>query len=440
MSKWKTVPISTFLKERKDRFRPSEANELNLKRLYKIDFSGNIHILDDKTTNTNMILVKKGDLVISGINVEKGAVAVYEGKEDLLATIHYSSYEFDKSKIDIGYFKWFLKSKQFKDIVNSQIRGGIKTELKPKRFLPLEIPLPDLPTQIKIKDKINNVVNEITELRNLDESNEEFIDKLRQSILQEAVSGKLVSQDPNDEPASELLKKIKAEKEKLIREKRIRKENPLPPISKDEIPYKLPKNWEWVKLLDICYQITDGTHWTPNYVDRGVPFISVKDISQGKIDFSNTKHISEGEHKELIRRCKPEFQDILLTKVGTTGIAKVVDVKKEFSIFVSIALLKYPQRFVFPYYLENVINSPLVKKMSKEGTEGVGNKNLVLRKIKAFTIPLPPFPEQKRIVAKVDQLMKLCDELEEQIIENQKSSELLMDAVLREAFEEKLSA
>ena len=437
MSKWKTVPISTFLKERKDRFRPSEANELNLKRLYKIDFSGNIHILDDKTTNTNMILVKKGDLVISGINVEKGAVAVYEGKEDLLATIHYSSYEFDKSNIDIGYFKWFLKSKQFKDIVNSQIRGGIKTELKPKKFLPLEIPLPDLPTQIEIRDKINNVVNEITELRNLDESNEEFIDKLRQSILQEAVSGKLVPQNPNDEPASELFKKIKAEKERLIKEKKIRKEKPLPSISKDEIPYELPKSWEWVKLLDICYQITDGTHWTPKYVDEGIPFISVKDISQGKIDFSNTKYISEEEHKELIRRCKPEFQDILLTKVGTTGIAKVVDVKKEFSIFVSIALLKYPQRFIFPYYLENVINSPLVKKMSKEGTEGVGNKNLVLRKIKVFTIPLPPLQEQKHIVAKVDQLMKLCDELEEQVKENQKSSELLMDAVLREAFEAK---
>lgn len=235
MSKWKTVPISTFLKERKDRFKPLKANELNQKRLYKIDFSGNIHILDDKTTNTNMILIKKGDLVISGINVEKGAVAVYEGKEDLLATIHYSSYEFDNSKIDIGYFKWFLKSKQFKDIVNSQIRGGIKTELKPKKFLPLEIPLPDLPTQIKIRDKINNVVNEIMELRNLDESNEEFIDKLRQSILQEAVSGKLVPQNPNEEPAAELLKKIKAEKEKLVKEKKIKRDKPMPPISKEEI-------------------------------------------------------------------------------------------------------------------------------------------------------------------------------------------------------------
>jgi type I restriction enzyme, S subunit len=123
--------------------------------------------------------------------------------------------------------------------------------------------------------------------------------------------------------------------------------------------------------------------------------------------------ISNEEHNELIKRCRPEFGNLLLTKVGTTGIAKVVDIDIEFSIFVSLALLKFSQELVFPYYLELMINSPFVKTQSQKNTQGVGNKNLVLRCIKNFTVPLPPLAEQKRIVAKVDRLVSLCDELEE---------------------------
>src|SRR5690554_734689 len=109
---WKEVTIGSFLRERPDRIEPNQANFLGLKRIEKIDFSGNIYLADNTSTRTNMILVKPGDLVISGINVAKGALAVYEGKEDVLATIHYSSYEFDKSVIDIEYLKWFLISER----------------------------------------------------------------------------------------------------------------------------------------------------------------------------------------------------------------------------------------------------------------------------------------------------------------------------------------
>ena len=162
----------------------------------------------------------------------------------------------------------------------------------------------------------------------------------------------------------------------------------------------------------------------------GVPFLSVKDISSGKIDLTNTRYISQEEHKQLIRRCKPEFEDVLLTKVGTTGIAKVVDVNAEFSIFVSLALLKFSKHFLSPYYIELVINSPLVKEQSKKNTQGVGNKNLVLKYIKNFTLPMAPSVEQKRIVAKVDQLMNLCNELEAKLIQSQNNSEKLMDAAV----------
>ena len=208
------------------------------------------------------------------------------------------------------------------------------------------------------------------------------------------------------------MKAIDLEKKQLVKEKKIRLSQSLPEAKPDELPYALPENWEWCYLDDLCILITDGTHHTPTYTEAGIPFISVKNVSSGTINFSDTRFISEQEHNELIKRCHPERGDVLLTKVGTTGIAITIDTSQEFSIFVSVALLKLIQGFVNSDYVTRLINSPLVKKYSSDGTEGVGNKNLVLRKIKAFLIPLPPIEEQHRIVAEIDRLMARCDELE----------------------------
>lgn len=109
MAVWKKVKVGDFLFEREGRYKP-DANEIEeLKRINKIDFSGNFHIAN-KPSKTDMILIKQGDLVISGINVAKGALGVYHGKDDVTATIHYSSYTFDESKVSVEYFKRFLKS------------------------------------------------------------------------------------------------------------------------------------------------------------------------------------------------------------------------------------------------------------------------------------------------------------------------------------------
>ena len=276
---WKEVTIGSFLKERPDRIKPDQANSLGLKRIEKIDFSGNIYLADNTSTRTDMILVKPGDLVISGINVAKGALAVYEGTEDVLATIHYSSYEFDKSIIDIEYLKWFLTSNIFMNILKEQVGGGIKTELKPKKFLPLKIKLPDINLQREIAKKINNVSNEIEALKETNEENYELISKLRQSILQEAVQGKLVPQDPNDEPASVLLERIKEEKERLIKEGKIKKEKPLPPISEDEIPYELPEGWEWVRLGEVTNYAYNET-LKPDEIDEEEWVLELEDIEK----------------------------------------------------------------------------------------------------------------------------------------------------------------
>lgn len=149
-------------------------------------------------------------------------------------------------------------------------------------------------------------------------------------------------------------------------------------------------------------------------------------MSSGSLDFSDTRYISPRQHQELIRRCHPKKGDLLLTKVGTTGIPVLVDVDCEFSIFVSVALIKFPHDLIEGKYLSWLIKAPSVKKQSEEGTEGVGNKNLVLRKIANFLLALPPLPEQRRIVARIDQLMALCDALEQKISDaTDKQTELL---------------
>ncbi len=255
---------------------------------------------------------------------------------------------------------------------------------------------------------------------------------LRKSILTLAVQGNLVPPDPNDEPAEVLRPRVDAEREQLVKSKKIRRQDYLGPVADDAIPFDIPASWQWRYLADVCFLITDGAHHTPQYLESGVPFLSVKDVSGGSIDFSSTRYISEEAHRELCKRCPPELGDILLTKVGTTGIAVTVDEDREFSIFVSLALLKFSQPNLDGRYLKHLINSPFVKQQSADNTQGIGNKNLVLRLINRFTVPIPPLAEQRRIVAKVEQLMALVDALEQQLAASRATAANLLSALVAE--------
>ncbi|TLJ03705.1 restriction endonuclease subunit S [Escherichia sp. E4385] len=258
---------------------------------------------------------------------------------------------------------------------------------------------------------------------------EASVDALKQTILQLAVMGKLVPQDPNDEPASELLKRIAQEKAQLVKEGKIKKQKLISAICNKNTYPALPSTWEWARLIDLVYLITDGAHHTPTYTQAGIPFISVKDISSGNINFNETKFISHEQHKELIKRCHPQRGDLLLTKIGTTGIPVIIDTDKEFSIFVSVALIKFPNHLINPNYLKLLISSPFVKKQSEEGTQGVGNKNLVLKTISMFTLMIPPFEEQARIVDQVERMHVYCDKLINYIKSAQQTQLHLADAL-----------
>src|SRR5690606_26356035 len=120
----------------------------------------------------------------------------------------------------------------------------------------------------------------------------DLVKQLRQTFLREAMQGKLVPQDPNDEPASVLLEKIKDEKERLIKEKKIKKQKPLPPITEDEIPFEIPENWVWCRLGEICFKITDGFHNTPPKVSEGFPYIAATHVKTDSIDWDNCHYVA----------------------------------------------------------------------------------------------------------------------------------------------------
>ena len=192
---WVKIKLSDVIKNREGRYKPNDPAIKGLKRIDKINFLGQI-FLSDKNSNTDMILIKKGDLVISGINVEKGALAIYEGEENILATIHYSSYIFDKTKVDIDFLKIFLRSPDFIQLLKEQVPGGIKTEIKPKHILSLEVYFPETTREQKAIAQLFFEREAKLILLNKDLSHQlTLLENLNQAILQEAVQGKLVQQD-----------------------------------------------------------------------------------------------------------------------------------------------------------------------------------------------------------------------------------------------------
>lgn len=261
---------------------------------------------------------------------------------------------------------------------------------------------------------------------------ETSIDALKQTILQLAVMGKLVPQDPTDEPASELLKRIEQEKAQLVKEGKIKKQKPLPPISEDEKPFELPVGWETVYMQDISELITDGTHQTPKYTENGRPFVSAQCVKPFKFMPENCRFVSEDDYQQYIKNRKPELNDILLSRVGAgIGESAVIDSDLEFAIYVSTGLIKPIKRNINSYYLVLWLNSPIGREFSSKYTygKGVSQGNLNLSLIRSFLVSLPPRLEQERIVSRVNELFSICDILKSRFQSAQQTQLHLADAL-----------
>ena len=293
--------------------------------------------------------------------------------------------------------------------------GGAQPNISKDKIVNYPIAIPPLAEQKRIVAKIEELLPMIDRYEQawskLEDFNKRFPVDMQKSILQMAIQGKLVPQLPEEGTGEELFQQIQAEKQALIKAGKIKKEKPLPEIAENEIPFDIPESWKWVRIGSLLHKLVDGTHRTPKYTTSGIPFVSVRNMSNGTLSLEDTKFISEDEHRELWNRCNPQRGDILLSKVGTTGVPAKVETDTEFSLFVSVALLKFNNDLLDINFLIYSILAPDFQKQCKEHTRGVGNKNWVIIDIANTMMPLPPLAEQKHIVAKLEEILPLCERL-----------------------------
>ena len=273
-----------------------------------------------------------------------------------------------------------------------------------KQFFPLA-PLTEERRIVEVIESCFEVLNEIDELQQQYANN---ITSLNKKILDLAVRGKLVPQDPNDEPASVLLKKIAEEKQKLIKEGKIKKQKALQAITEDEIPFDIPESWEWVRLENVTKSITDGDHQAPPQTKTGISFLVISNVSSGFMDFSNTRHVPEEYFEKLSADRKPAKGDILFTVTGSYGIPMKVETEQEFCFQRHIALIK---PMIEANFLVMLLKSPLVKDQCDRVATGTAQKTVGLGSLRNILVPIPPVNEQIRILETLKHTIPLTESL-----------------------------
>ena len=333
--------------------------------------------------------------------------------------------------ISNGYLLNYLMSPDFDTYANrtDNSKGVAYPAINDKHLYAALVPVPPLAEQRRIAERVSELMPLVGEYGKLEDEREaldaSLPERLRKSVLQMAVEGKLVPQDPSEEPASVLLDRIREERAHLIKEKKIKapkggesviylgsdgrryeKRGKGEPVCiDDEIPFEIPEGWEWARLGSLLSVISDGTHKTPEYTNDGVLFLSVQNISKGFFDLSRVKHISRETHKGLCKRVRPQNGDILLCRIGTLGKPIIVDVDYEFSIFVSLGLLR-PINRSLAEWIVNCLDSPMGFNWIQEVKVGGGTHTfkINLGDIPSFLVPIPPLVEQRRIAERISEL------------------------------------
>ena len=313
------------------------------------------------------------------------------------------------------------------------VTGSAQPKMTQDNMNSILVALPPYKEQQLISQQLDIIWASIDKIEFEKENVLKLVDNAKSKILDLAIHGKLVSQDSNNEPASVLLERIRAEKEELIKQGKIKRDKKESVIFKgddnsyyervgdiisnidDEIPFEVPQNWEWSRLQTICYPITDGTHKTPTYSDSGYIFLSAKNITTGKINWNDIMYIPKSLHDELYSRVSPKMNDILLAKNGTTGVAAIVDRECEFDIYVTLALLRVINNNISSQYLLKIIASNTIQDYFKSSLKGIGVPNLHLEHIRTTLIPIPPINEQNKIVEKIYQYYSLLDSIVQNI-------------------------
>lgn len=358
----------------------------------KIAFSDKYINKSDFVTSDIRKIAKKNFVVLS-VRAPVGEVNI--ASEDIAIGRGLCSLNGIKINNEFLFFYLLTLKKYFNDNSTGSTFKAIST----KTIKETKIPLPPLQEQERIVGILDESFAKIDESIKILEQDLLNLDELMQSALQKAF-------------------------------------NPLKDNAKEN--YKLPQGWEWKSLGEICF-ITDGTHKTPNYIKTGIPFLSVKNISKGFFDLSDVKYISLEEHNKLIKRAEPEFGDILICRIGTLGKAIKISLEFEFSIFVSLGLLK-PKVKIISDYLVYFLNSCFIEGWIDNNKVGGGTHTakLNLNILEKCPIALPPFKEQKKIASYLDELSSNVKNLKQNYQMQIKNLQELKKSLLDKAFQGRL--
>ncbi len=307
---------------------------------------------------------------------------------------------------------------------------------------------PSMAGQRRIVEKIEALLAQVNTARERLTRVREILKRFRQSVLAAACSGRLTEdwRDAHPEQSGRaLLAVLLTDRAKRLAEDQCERTSgrsnkyrpPEEPFEGDSLP-DVPDGWVWTSLDALTFKIVDGVHKTPRYVEAGVPFVTVRNLTAGPgIDLAHLNHVTRKDHLQFVDRANPVRGDLLISKDGTLGVVRAIRTDDEFSIFVSVALAK-PVTTDLTDFLELVLTAPQIQQ--RMVPTGSGLQHLHLRDLKTVPVPLPPLAEQREIVRRVEALFAVAYAIENRLVPAMARCERLPQAVLAKAFRGELVA
>ncbi len=435
---WKIETFGTLLTESRI---PSDIPDVERRIRVKLNVQGveKRPLNAEKEGATNQFIRKAGQFIYGKQNFHKGAFGIVPEELDGYETsADIPSFDVREDCLPEWIYYFFKAGNRYLELVE-YARGVGSKRIHPKQLADYEIPLPSVAEQEKIIKELqflesNGIDSELTHQLDL-------VKQLRQAFLREAMQGKLTAKwrenNPDVESASELLKKINAEKERLVKEGKFKKGKPLPPIKEDEIPFEIADSWIWCRLNDVCQSIVDCPHSTPQYIETKTDYFGIDtNCINEKGEIIKLRGLSYESYIARTSRITPQESDLVYSREGSIGLAAFIPPNKNICLGQRVMLFR-PSQNICALFLRFIVTDENYKNRLLAKHRGMGAKHINVKDIVSSLVPFPPLSEQQQIVTKLDELMQTCDKLEESIKTSQQQNEMLLQQVLREALEVK---
>lgn len=410
-----------------------------------------------KIGTKKQFILKAGQFIVSKIDARYGAFGIAPDEVDgAIITGNFWAYDVDFSKLNIEWFNQFTNSPDFYDLCERASAGITHRKyLNESFFLNYEILLPSVEEQLIQIEKIKKQKLSFGELTAELTHQFDLIKQLRQAFLREAMQGKLLAPSLLERAGGEaktghdLLAKIKAEKAKLIAEKKLKNEKELPPITEDEIPFEIPEHWAWCRLGEVVNEILggyafDSTKYSKTETNNQV--IRLGNVKPNQLVLDTNPVFIDNDYADEANKSKLEIGDILITMTGTRAkrdylfsLCLTEDDLKTKNLYLNqrVGCFRFPKSISINFINVLLKDSKIIEPIFESSTGAANQANIGITALREMIIPLPPLHEQEQIVAKLEELMAFCDGLEESIKESQGFNEKLLQQVLREALQPK---